>query len=202
MDTMTPNNQHYSENDRPDKPFIQFSMRKSYVIGSLFLVGAVIAIPFVISQSQEQQTIRGRAQVPTIIPSSTNQSFDAVIDTADNFDARGQYPQVIQTFEQFIATNPAENEKRKARLKLASAYFNAKQYDKAITAYQQLAQNDEYKLASLHGLAYTYEAKGDNQKAIEYLQQAIAFMKASGASDTALMIAGDEQAIETLQNNP
>lgn len=136
----------------------------------------------------------------TSAPQQDKRAFDEVYKEVYKHDANGNYTEAANMLKQYVASKPPGQDRLKASLKLAAAYFNAKDYDNAIVWYEKIGkESTDYKYASLHGLAHSYRSKGDNQQAIAYFRQAIEFVKLNNLRSAELLIAGDEQAIIRLE---
>jgi tetratricopeptide (TPR) repeat protein len=87
------------------------------------------------------------------------------------------YANALQQFEGVI--NKYENTKagKMAMLYAAECAYWGQQYDKAISYYQEfltrLKDDDSFKQLAWSGLGYSYEAKGDCNRALEYFQKIV-----------------------------
>lgn len=165
------------------------------------LLGAALglAVTFMVAYLL-QTTFFAEKDNPSSIAPSTSPKNISAITRAEQLDYNGKYQEAANELESYIQSNPPAEEAQKASLKLASAYYNAKDYDKAILWYEKVGKESKsYKLASLHGLAHTYRAKGDTQRAIDYFRQAIDFLKSTKPQGADLLIAADEQTIKILE---
>ncbi len=163
--------------------------RKKVTIGVIAILIALIAAGAAYLLTQQKKA------APADQP-SFNSTNSKATDLADNGDYGGQ----IQQYKDYLATNPSTTDKAKAMMQIAAAQANDGKYDEAIASYNEVVKLDaSYKLAVAHGLANVYIIKGDNQKAIDQLKEAIAITKAQGGTDTDIRIANDESAIKGLE---
>jgi tetratricopeptide (TPR) repeat protein len=113
-----------------------------------------------------------------------------------------KYDEAAATLEGYLASVPEEKRTSKeyyeAVLSLAKAYFNNKQYDQAIGRYEQLLENDEYKLDAQRGLGKAYAAKGDKARARQYLEAVVATMKTRTDPESQFRITMDEAELNAV----
>ncbi|MBL8160043.1 tetratricopeptide repeat protein [Candidatus Saccharibacteria bacterium] len=131
--------------------------------------------------------------------SNEQQRFEAASKAAEEKENIGETGGSADELRNYLDTEPPKVQADQARLKLAAAYLNQQQPDRAIAEYELIGtDNPETKLAVLHGLALAYTDKGDKAKAIEQYRQAIEFMKAQDDQKHAMRIKIDESYIRQL----
>jgi hypothetical protein len=125
----------------------------------------------------------------------------------DQLGSTGEYDKQAQKIEDYLATNGSTltvAQQAEQKYKLAAAYINTANYQKAIDVLKALPKLDEkYTVDSYHGQALAYAKLGDNQSAIDAYKKAIAALRSANNPDnTAQAIAMDEQAIKLLGGTP
>jgi tetratricopeptide (TPR) repeat protein len=87
------------------------------------------------------------------------------------------YANALKQFEETANKYSRTNAGRMAMLYAAQCAYWAQQYDKAISYYQQylarLRGDDYFRELAWSGLAYSYQAKGDCDKALEFFQKVV-----------------------------
>lgn len=100
----------------------------------------------------------------------TQKSVDALLN-----EAQKQPEKVMTGLNQFIQEHPDTHQSVMAQLQVASLYANAKQWDKAIEAYNKVLKHDKATRVNLHvsrlALASIHEHRQEYGQAINYLNE-------------------------------
>lgn len=113
------------------------------------------------------------------------------VNEARELEAQGKIDEANQKLEQALKTGN-NDEKYEYHLQLGLNYRKQKQYDKAITTYQQAAKIKETE-AAYYGLGAAAEAKGDKALAVESYKKALPLLDTSSP-----MYEGDKSNLEAL----
>ena len=84
------------------------------------------------------------------------------------------YKEAMDEFERILREYPHTDAGQLAQLQLGQAFFESKQYDKAVETYRKFLDSNPrerlYRLFALQNLGYAYEGQGDYQKALDSFQ--------------------------------
>lgn len=100
------------------------------------------------------------------------------LEEIDTMGSRSDYKGQAKSLQKMLDANPREEEAQIVILRLAAAYANDKQYDKAIETYKTAL--DKYpgsKVGAYRGLATLYRQRGKDTKNKDDLQQSIAYFE-------------------------
>lgn len=192
------------KHDRPVATVVETKKRsvigKRQVVGLLLLVVVVAAICGVAYWRYGSKADK-QADAP--------QAHQTTLATAKSAEDKGDYSAEAQAYQDYLNTKPDDQYAKTTLIRMAVAYQNAQNYDKAIATYQdaldKYGNNDgEVKYAATRGLGLAYEKRGDAnkskddyQKALGYFQQAY---KLSSADPLKGSVAGsDDSQIRYLQ---
>lgn len=119
--------------------------------------------------------------------------------------SKRDYSGEAAVWNDYLDSNPPEIMAKDAIIRMAAAYLNANEYEKAIAAYQKaLDTYPDDKLAGLRGLAFSYMKRGlrtnnkiDLQQALKYFEKSSEFAKKD--PNTVEVAASDQNDIRYLK---
>ena len=113
----------------------------------------------------------GEALVQNYVQSYPNDSHaaSAYVELAEYYYDRKAYAKAISFYEN---TNPGSTQSDLIKFKIGHAYFVEKKQDKALTLFSSILSDLSLKNDAAYFQGYIYDQQNDNDKALEYLQQA------------------------------
>jgi len=85
-------------------------------------------------------------------------------------DKKDDFKKALDKFQEALSAYKWGRTAQTSQLFLGNCYFSLKEYDQAQTAYSRCLEGP-FRPMALNGLAYSFEAKGDYSKALEYFQK-------------------------------
>lgn len=94
---------------------------------------------------------------------------EASADADPSGGSKENYRKALEKFQKALSIYNRGNIAQFSRICMADCYYSLKDYDQAINNYSR-ALDGPYRSLALNGLGYSYEAKGNYSRALEYYQ--------------------------------
>lgn len=128
--------------------------------------------------------------------STSDAKFDTVLRQTEILAGKREYAQEAKTLTELLNRSNSDKRKQIVIMRLAAAYANDKQYDKAIAEYQQAAADyPGVKAGATRGLAFLYLNRGEAAKNVEDLRKAQSYF------EQALKLEKQDQAYQSYVQN-
>lgn len=121
-----------------------------------------------------------------VVQTPEQKAYNEIQTKKQQFSNSTDYSGQIDTYKQYLDTNPSRENQRSVNAKLAAAYMNSKDYASAATAYRKvldLSDDDTARLAAYHGIADASEQNGNKADSLAAYQAALKIGEAAPAGD-------------------
>jgi tetratricopeptide (TPR) repeat protein len=128
-------------------------------------IAALLVIGFLWSKSRADSNVKATAMLAKVAPYYDEGRYDLAIN--------GVPQEGTQGLQAIVDEHGSTQAGEIAKLYLANSYFALKNYDKALSIYNDISVSDKMITASAYaGMAACYEAKGDCSQAASYFEKA------------------------------